>query len=296
MPSLFTYKDNGGSGLLITGMAGSRARIAIPREIGGLPVTGIAPRSLADRPETEEISLPDTIREIGSYAFYNCRNLTRLSLFDSVEDLSDGVIRMCPSLFEISVSMRHGRFRLVKDLIGDSDAELLLRLTMDDGEACLTFPGYYSEVREDTRARAIHQSIVGAGYSYRQCVTRAGIDYGQYDGCFARISAADPVSAGIIALRRLMYPYRLTDEARGRYTDHLRQYAGGLLPELIEAGDAGAVRCLTETAEVPPDVLDSCLREASAGRKAEICGILMDAAGKVGGGSRGPEVFSLDDL
>ncbi len=292
----FRYETRGDGTIRITGFPGTAPRAAVPQEIAGQAVTCIGSRAFSGRQDVREIELPDGIREIGSFAFYNCGKLELLSMTDSVEDFGDGAIRMCPALSEIRLSMRRGYFRLVKDLVADSDAMLRLRLEMGDGTAGLIFPGFYSEVREDTRARAIHQSIVGSGYSYRQCVTRQGIDFEQYDECFSRIRDVDVLTAGAIALERIGFPYRLSDQAEEAYAGYLGRHAGLLLERLIGEGDAEGVRMLVRHAEVRREDLDAAVRQASADREAEITGLLMEKVRLQGQAGYGMETFSLEGL
>ena len=290
--SRFRYETLSDGSVRIDGYEGASARITVPDRIDGRPVSAVGAHAFASKQDLREIGLPDGVREIGGYAFYNCRCLEFLGLTDSVEDCGDGAIRMCPSLTDIRITMNRGYFRLVKDLIGDSDSELHLTLSMKDGKAKLTFPGYYSEAREDTRARAIHQSIVGSGYSYRQCVTRAGIDYEQYDACFPRIREVDPLTAGMIAIERCGCPYRLPKQAEEEYVRHLSQHAGEILTWLVGKGDAKSVRILVKRACVPRDALDAAVMQSSRLREAEITGILMEAV-NLQGSSRTMETFSL---
>ena len=283
-----------GTAALKGGGAG-RKRIVIPESVSGMTVSAIASHAFADRGEITEITVPPAVREIGSYAFYHCESLRKLYLTDSIETYADGVIRMCPSLARIEIRMDRGNWRLIKDLTGDSEAELDLCLRMPDGTAELLFPGYYNEIREDTRARAIHQSIVGAGYTYRQCVTRKGIDYGQYDAAFPRIAQVDLLTGGRIALGRLYSPYFLSEKAEAAYREFLPQASCELLPWLISERDAEKIRFLVREADVPREVLEDGAGRASDARLTEICGILMDAAGQRDHDG-GMETFSLEDF
>lgn len=289
------YTESTDRTLSVTGLSGEVSRIVIPSEEGGLPVRRIASHAFAGQQGLLEIEIEDGIAELGSYAFYNCRNLGRIGMTDSITEYNDGVIRMCQSLQEICIAMKHGNWRLIKDLAGDSDAELFFRILTEGGEARLTFPGYFNEYREDTRARAIHQSIVGAGYSYRQCISRNGIDFEQYDDCFPRISSADTETAGLIALDRLGYPYQLSDDAEAAYLSFLENAADDLLPVLACTGDTGRVRVFAERIRIPQKARAEALRQASDRGYPEICSILMDEAGRRDEGI-GFRSFSLDDL
>ena len=277
--------------------AGSKAeRVFVPDRIDGLPVDEIGTRAFADLSNLQEISLPDGILTIGSYAFYNCRNLKTILLTDSTEELHDGAIRMCPSLEEVRVRILRGRYRLIKDLLGDTDSMLSVKLILPDGEAKLVFPGYIQEYREDPWARVIHQSIVGTGYSYRVCVTRTSVDYEQYDACFLRGELDGEPAADRIALARLMYPYRLGTEAGRRYREFLVSHAAETLCALVREGRKEEVRFLVRELPVPREALDQALPVSLAEQQTEMTGILMDAFHECSAEDAGIETFSFDEL
>lgn len=289
------YTESTDRTLSVTGLSGELSRIVIPSAKNGLPVRKIASHAFAGQQGILEIEIEDGIAELGSYAFYNCRNLGRIGMTDSITEYNDGVIRMCQGLQEICIAMKHGNWRLIKDIAGDSDAKLFFRILTEGQEVRLTFPGYFNEYREDTRARAIHQSIVGAGYSYRQCISRTGIDFEQYDECFPRISAVDTETAGMIALDRLGYPYQMSADAESVYLAFLENAAEDLLPVLAREGDTGRVRVFADRISIPQKARTLALRRASDSGYPEICSILMDEAGRREQG-HGFCTFSLDDL
>ncbi len=263
----------------ITGAAGVSGIVSVPGTIGGIRVDEIGSRAFEGMTDITGLELPDGIRVIGSYAFYNCRNLRTLSMTDSTEELSDGAIRMCPNLSEVRIRMLRSGYRLIKELLGDTENMILLALSLPDGYAKLVFPGYYQEYREDPWARVIHQSIIGSGYSYRVCVSRKGIDFEEYDECFLRGEMAGDPAADKIALARLMYPYRISERALSYYNGYLEKHCGRILTQLVMDGDSEGCGFLVRTVRIPDDVFDQCLRIASSERETEITGILMEAAG-----------------
>lgn len=42
------------------------------------------------RTDLEEVILPETVRKIGRYAFYNCRNLRKITFFSQIQDIGCG--------------------------------------------------------------------------------------------------------------------------------------------------------------------------------------------------------------
>lgn len=240
--------------------------------VGGkrIPVTEIDNRAFASRSDIETVMLTDRIKKIRPYAFHSCHHLHYLSLTDSVVDYYDGALRQCQELQEVEISFgKKDSFRLLKEMIGDSDSvfPVLIHFPVDeehlgvdkplselseravkrviidseDGAseavtivtAALTFPSYADNYEEDTFSRAFHEHIEGSGYVTRQLVTRTDIDFAGYDRLFSRFTYDEPASAVNAAFGRLMYPYKLSEEFRKQYEEYLREKSPEILPKLI---------------------------------------------------------------
>ncbi|MBQ7500572.1 MAG: S-layer homology domain-containing protein, partial [Clostridia bacterium] len=70
----------------ITGYNGISTTIVIPEEIEGKPVTRIA-RYAFDRMDIREVTIPDTVEEIGEKAFFRCYELTQIKLPTSLKTI-----------------------------------------------------------------------------------------------------------------------------------------------------------------------------------------------------------------
>lgn len=80
---LFTYEVSG-SNATITGYAGASSAVEVPAQIDGYTVTCIGNSAFRDRSATA-VTLPSTVVEIESDAFYNCASLTRIDIGPNVE-------------------------------------------------------------------------------------------------------------------------------------------------------------------------------------------------------------------
>lgn len=114
----------------VTGYDGPVRTLFVPAETADhIPVEEIAGRAFASRADLEELILPESIRCIRSFAFHNCAHLHYVKLSDSVVDYYDGALRQCPELQDIELTLHTpGHFRLLKELVGDSDAMLPLTI------------------------------------------------------------------------------------------------------------------------------------------------------------------------
>jgi hypothetical protein len=97
LPSLaqaqFTFTTNSGT-LTITGYTGPGGAVIIPRATNRLPVTSIADLAFDDTTNLTNITIPDTVTNVGYHAFYYCTGLTDISVdpLNSAYSSADGVL------------------------------------------------------------------------------------------------------------------------------------------------------------------------------------------------------------
>lgn len=307
---MFTYeiktdKKDGHEYIEITGYEGSVAHLNVPGEIDGIKVEAIGNHSFSGRSDLIQVTLPDSIRTLYGFAFHNCRNLKKISLYDSIDDYYDGVCRQCDSLRDIEIVLNRGWFEVVRNFLADFDGNLRFMLTLPDGErALLMFPGYVYDFNENTMARTIQFSIAGSGMFYRECVDRRSIDYRGYDRLFEKALIDGNAVSEDIAIGRVLYPVELSENFRDMYESCISKNAGSILLRLVESFEAEPevlelIKALLTYKKNSPgeeslfagDSLDAAIRYAADKKMALLSAVLMDA-GKNGTGS-GPEVFEF---
>lgn len=279
MPFLYTEKEerkSEGAYAVITGYDGSVRDLSVPEELDGLPVREIGSSAFAGREDIVRVVLPRGLRTIRPFAFQRCASLEELYLHNGVADCYDGILRSCGSLRMIHVYCdRKDDFRIIRDILRDADSVLHFHICMEDGEARLTFPEYVNEALEDTMARAIHFSIEGAGIAYRESVGKDRIDFSDYDRHMPKLTDYDFEAGVRIAAGRLLYPYKLADDARERYEEFLKAKSARALSCLIRDKETAAVRLMTERKLLDPEALQEGLRQASEDGLTQICSLLI---------------------
>ena len=85
---------------------GASGCVTVPARVGGLPVTHIAEGAFRDTDVTS-VMLPDTVTEIGWFAFSGCARLCSVTLPASVSDIGYGAFDGCPLL---TVTVRPGSY------------------------------------------------------------------------------------------------------------------------------------------------------------------------------------------
>ena len=88
---------------------GSATKVTIPSEIGGYPVTWLSYwyengyRGIFYGKSTTSVTIPDSVTEIGDYAFYGCTSLTSVSIPNSVTLIGSRAFFGCTSLTSVSI-------------------------------------------------------------------------------------------------------------------------------------------------------------------------------------------------
>ena len=278
----------------ITGFDGTAKSLTIPDKIEGLPVRSIGKHAFAGRKDLRETVLPQSIKRLCLFAFHNCTALRRMSLYDSVEDYYDGVIRQCTALEEIEIRLSGESYAIVKDMLSDNDHAMSFRLLLPEEEIRLSFPEYALIASENTMARTIQFAYEGGGYAYRNCVRKKEIRFREYDRLFSFMERDDASFAAVIASDRLMFPHDLDEAAEKHYTEFLREHAAQALERFIRSGQIDRVRLLTERGLADAEASAGALKTASELGETAICAVLMESGRESAGKNQDLEL-ELED-
>ena len=278
----------------ITGFDGTARSLTIPDRIDGLPVRSIGKHAFAGRKDLQEAVLPPSVKRLSLFAFHNCADLRRMSLYDSAEDYYDGVIRQCTALREIEIRFSGSSYALLKDMLSDNDHAMSFHLYLPSEEIRLSFPEYALIASENTMARTIQFAYEGGGYAYRNCVRKKEIKFREYDRLFSFMERDDASFAAVIATDRLMFPHDLDEKARNHYIDFLKEHAGQALERFIRGRQTERIRLLTENGYADAEAISEALQLASELKETAICAILMEG-GKNSAGRADDLTLELED-
>ena len=285
---------------------GTDPQIVLPEQIGGLAVTQTAPYAFSDRKgaeeedvlvfETEEqrmfgggerllageavgsVIFPDTMKEIGKYIFYGCRNLRELTFSDSLTEIGSGAFTGCRSLNRLDVRFLNGRRSCVPDILGDLWQRIDAAFYEAPGgsreaggndclekRAELVFPEHYEEAVENTPARILFTQHHGSGNNYRQCFYNKEMDYRKYDDLFFVAKAQDKVSVlADLIFGRLLYPAGLARAAEESYEGYVREHGGQIAVYLTDTGRMDALREMSRRELWTKEALDAAVDHAAA--------------------------------
>lgn len=216
----------------------------------------IRPEGAAIRPQGEilcgsavaEVVLPDTLKKIGRYAFYNCDGLRVLRLVSTVSDIGAGAFNGCRKITDLYVDVVSGGKSCLKEVLAELNETLTVHYRQMEraeggalhktGEARLLFPAFYEEAVENTPARILETHVHGCGHRYRYCFQGTEFEFREYDALFIHARTQEPPSrAAELAIGRLRYPLQLTKEAAERYGAYLMEQIDGTAQYLAGKND-----------------------------------------------------------
>ena len=93
---------------VITGFQGTAARIRLPAQIEGCPVATVERKAFLSSKSLYAVSFPDSIEEVGDWAFAHCDNLTELTFPGREVHFGRAVFKNCGKLKRIQIRSRCG--------------------------------------------------------------------------------------------------------------------------------------------------------------------------------------------
>ncbi|MBC8573600.1 leucine-rich repeat protein [Jingyaoa shaoxingensis] len=275
--------------ILLKRCYGTEERIEVPAQIEGMPVTVLAPyifsqaRRKPDQKaaicgnQVKEIVLPDTVREIGNYAFYGCYYLEALTLSHRTHDIAGGAFTGCRHLKNLTFRMEQAEGYCMKDVLSEVHHEMKVKLVYPNAVCTLLFPEYYEEAVENTPARQLETQFHGSGYSYRQCFQDGVFQFGEYDRLFQEAQNLESEDFCIeLAVTRLMEKARLSQDAEGVYQSYLMEHRMSAAGWCIEFEQNETLEFLTGFIDWQEEELSDLIEEANAKGRLEIQSVLMD--------------------
>lgn len=229
----------------------------------------------------EEVTLPETLRVVGSCAFYNCRKLRRLSVGSGELVVGSDVFLNCFALDTIVVravpDAPTGLFALVNSITEAVEA-LFQPEGADTPLAGLWYPAYWEDY-EETPAHILLHTFSGQGYHYRQCFLNQKFLPAEYDAIFPQGHDADDANImAMLCFDRLRWPWQLGETAKAAYREFAAAHTGRILTRLLKAQDLEGVKALLALDLMTPEAFAEGAALADKADNAAAAALLADAA------------------
>lgn len=230
------YAVEGGQWIRIIDYSGTDTEVWVPEEIEGLLVKAMAKKTFLSRKQLRKVILPETIEEIGDWAFAYCTNLEYVWLPRKGMKLGSRIFMECPNIKRIyayepgmgrgSIGRRQTNGKSEEGqraaLLAASAKLLDTEYLMNPAEA-----GTESWIRKwDARMNMVMDEEDGEGYT--KMILCGEEDYGSSLEEFVKNKRKSKVR---LALLRLMNPIGLSGEAKGKLKDYLVSHTKGCASE-----------------------------------------------------------------
>ena len=281
-------------GIRILRCYGKSGCVRIPEQIEGQPVTELAAyafaREMDSEPENasglscicgehlEELYLPETIRRLGRYIFYNCIQFRKLSFYSNIAFMGAGAFTGCERLSELEMQEVPEEKSCLREIL--SDLKQAVQVRVYQSEYCryeLIYPEFYEEAEENTPARIINTVTHGMGIQYRNAFRDTRVIFSEYDKLFETGKYnVDLTNAIRIAAARLRYPVELEETASRAYTVFLTEHLEQAADVFLKAEDREKLRWLAEAFITTKEQMELLIKSAMEQEETEILSMLMD--------------------
>ena len=299
-------------GILILRCFGWQGLVELPSRIEDMPVVAIGPYAFSDREDikevaclyeekasiedeefsqkeltgerVEEIIFPSTLKRVGKYAFYGCRNLKRLRFSNNFTDIGQGAFTGCRGLSLLEIDCKKDFSSSLGEVLGHLSGEIRVRFFGEENksELMLFFPEIYEDAAENTPARIISTHYYGSGESFRQCFYDKQIDFKKYDSLFYMAKAVEKIETIIeLASYRLIYPIGLVEKAKEEYIVYFREKAKEVLAYAIAKDWQELLLLYSSHRLYTKDNLDFCIEEVFRQEKNWLLSFFMEEKEKL---------------
>ena len=271
---------------------GASAQVHLPPRIEGRPLTEIAPYCFAgkqrdpggDIGETilgnpselpylrelrtdavEEVFLPDSVKRIGRYAFYNCKKLHTIHIGAALRDIGSDAFMNTLSFHRIILRCKAGEASGIRQILAQISSDIEVCFWAGKApEAVLLYPEYYESYDEVAPAHLFGRSISGEGFRARQCIRDGRVDFAGYDAVFPQACVEErEETLARMAQNRLRYPYALSNQNREIYSAYVRAHIRQIAARFTERKDLEALEFLREQRLLSGAVCAECVKAAA---------------------------------
>lgn len=224
----------------------------------------------------KEIYLPETIRKIGNYAFYNCVELSRVECYSSIKDLGSGLFTGCIGIRYLDFHLTGEPHSCLKEILSELRQELYVNYYSASGNARLLFPEMFEESVEHTPARIIIREMHGCGHMYRYCFDHTEFQFHKYDALFPHLLVQETKRViGSLVINRLYTPVHLLEHDKNLYEDYLKEHIENIAKQALKEDPAMFLWLVREYGKDQKQ-FDSIVEMASKEEKPELLSNLMD--------------------
>ena len=227
--------------------------------------------------KVSEVVLPESLKRIGRYAFYNCRKLKKLALGGACLDVGAGAFTGCHQVEEIRITVLPDGTSALREILTELPETIRVDWKKENRKGVFWFPEFFEEGVENTPARILENHIHGSGLRYRNCFARKSLNIREYDELFPYAKAWEEEGVVLkMALGRLLCPVELGEKAEARYLAHIQEHLVQAARILTEEKDYLGLGVLLERIRPEREALEQLLSMAQEQKDMEAVSLFMD--------------------
>ena len=306
----FLYEETA-AGIRILRSFGEDPSVVLPEIVEGKPVTELGPYTFSDHidqkdlekaietgrfcredgetadgadenlsvsgEKVSEVFLPETLKKIGRYAFYNCRKLKKIALGGACMDVGAGAFTGCHQVEEIRITVQSDGTSALREILTELPETIRVDWKKEGLKGVFWFPEFFEEGVENTPARILENHIHGSGLRYRNCFAWNSLNIREYDELFPYAKAWEEEGVVLkMALGRLLFPVELGEKAEEHYLSHIREHLVEAARILTEEKDYRSLGALLERVKPDREALEQLLSMAQEQKDMEAVSLFMD--------------------
>lgn len=211
-----------------------------------------------------QVELPDSITKIGDFAFYQCRELEKITLGTEMIEIGSDAFMNCRRLRGFYFRGSPEGSSCLKQILAQRNGETSVYF-VERGEvqAALLYPEYWEHYDLIGPAHIFELNIQGEGFRARQCFQNGRVDFEAYDRIFALECGEESVDTLCrMACSRLLYPVQLQERERRLYEEYVSGNIAVACENLVRERDFSGLQKLFQMGILGPGGLQNCLERA----------------------------------
>lgn len=210
------------------------------------------------------LTLPDSVKKIGSFAFYNCNRLETLELGKNMAETGGDAFMNCRNFHCIKLRCGVRESSGIRLILNQISSDMQVIFGREETEAVLLFPEYYESYDEIAPAHLFGRNIEGEGFRARQCFKDGIVDFKQYDTIFPKACAEESVNTLCeLSMNRMRYPVDLDEEPKKLYRDYIKKHAWDICQDDVRRKELERIRFLCEYQLADRSALEESIRMAA---------------------------------
>ena len=196
----------------------------------------------------EVIRLPESVKKIGSLAFYNCGNLKELTVGKNLCGIGSDAFMNCRKLKALIVMADVREKTGLKQILAQISWDITVSFLCGGNiRAKIFYPEYQEFYDEIAPAHIFGRNIEGEGFRARQAFSEGVVQPAQYDKIFPRACVEENEDTLVqLAAARLLYPVDLKGTEQNLYEAYVREHSFSLAKRLIRERDLEQLKFLCE--------------------------------------------------